>query len=470
MLWSPDGEKIAAISYGIKIWDSQTLEEIKYLRYYGLEFNLINWFPESNILLSNGWDETNDRIIMWGTDKLKPLSSQDINTTGKMNSISWRYDSKIIVGGGTGDIEMWNVDTPVQIQKREKPFNETYSIEYSPDYKMIAVAGEYDLVKILDSRTLDSIKAIGDKRKIVYSLSWSPDGKKIVTGGKDTVFTILDVESGEALYKMKIEREKVKKVSWNPKSNLIIVQEVDWDDVIINIWDGNSGTLIENDIMEDKIVYDFCWSPDGKKAAFSTRKNKTDQKSIEIWNADTRTIEKKITMDSILKTDNIQKIDWGPDGNRILFSSYSDKLYILDINKEKLLFSGSAHNQEITDVKWSPNGKKVASSSLDGTIRVWNTDDIVSAPEEMAYDKEVEVYPNPFYDKCIIRYELEQAGNVHLRIFNSVGEPVKAINFGYQAAGMHRCEFRGTGLPSGMYYFTLQSGGAMRTGILSLVK
>ena len=68
-------------------------------------------------------------------------------------------------------------------------------------------------------------------------------------------------------------------------------------------------------------------------------------------------------------------------------------------------------------------------------------------------------YPNPFNPKTIIKYELPFISNVTLKVFNSLGREVNTLVSKIQNAGKYESEFDGSGLSSGVYFYTLSIDG-----------
>ncbi|NUO18637.1 matrixin family metalloprotease [bacterium] len=68
-------------------------------------------------------------------------------------------------------------------------------------------------------------------------------------------------------------------------------------------------------------------------------------------------------------------------------------------------------------------------------------------------------YPNPFNPSTLITFDLPQAANVSLLVFNIEGRLEQQVleNAALQP-GRHSVEFNASGLPSGVYFYRLQSG------------
>ncbi len=67
--------------------------------------------------------------------------------------------------------------------------------------------------------------------------------------------------------------------------------------------------------------------------------------------------------------------------------------------------------------------------------------------------------PNPFNPSTQLRYSLDTAGRVSLRVYNVAGQWVATLDEGFRGAGWHQARFDGAGLASGVYVCTLEAGG-----------
>ncbi len=79
-------------------------------------------------------------------------------------------------------------------------------------------------------------------------------------------------------------------------------------------------------------------------------------------------------------------------------------------------------------------------------------------------------YPNPFNPTTFIRFSLPVADHVRLMIFNALGQMIRDLINGEQAAGIHEIRVDGAGLASGVYYYRMQATGFTATKTFVLLK
>ena len=78
--------------------------------------------------------------------------------------------------------------------------------------------------------------------------------------------------------------------------------------------------------------------------------------------------------------------------------------------------------------------------------------------------------PNPFNPSTTLRFDIAQAGNVSLIIYDLTGREVAKIIDGFQTAGSHSVTFDGINLASGLYFARLNAGNFSQTQKLLLLK
>jgi hypothetical protein len=101
---------------------------------------------------------------------------------------------------------------------------------------------------------------------------------------------------------------------------------------------------------------------------------------------------------------------------------------------------------------------------------------VVSVPEQMSVVRLGQNVPNPFNPQTTIRYELTQNTQVGLRIFDLAGRLVETLEMGeMKSAGANFVTWTGQDthgrvMPSGTYFYCLETGGFTETKRMTLIR
>jgi hypothetical protein len=79
-------------------------------------------------------------------------------------------------------------------------------------------------------------------------------------------------------------------------------------------------------------------------------------------------------------------------------------------------------------------------------------------------------YPNPFNPVATISYSLREGAQVRLSVHDALGRELRVIDEGNREAGLHRARFDASGLPTGVYFYRLESGDELLSGSLLYLK
>jgi len=79
-------------------------------------------------------------------------------------------------------------------------------------------------------------------------------------------------------------------------------------------------------------------------------------------------------------------------------------------------------------------------------------------------------YPNPFNPSTKIAYVLKEKANVKILVMNALGEEVAVLVNQTQEQGYHQLDFNASNLPSGIYFYSLQTDNFSETKKMLLMK
>jgi WD40 repeat protein len=95
----------------------------------------------------------------------------------------------------------------------------------------------------------------------------------------------------------------------------------------------------------------------------------------ELWSPAARAIFGSKTM-AVLKghTDVVLSASFSPDGRRILTTSKDRTARVWDADSGKQIALLNAHEETLNSALFSPDGRRIVTTSADGTARVWNAE------------------------------------------------------------------------------------------------
>ena len=88
--------------------------------------------------------------------------------------------------------------------------------------------------------------------------------------------------------------------------------------------------------------------------------------------------ESKMIYDN--KGNSINATDINKTGSRIVMGDKSGNLIVIDLRSGRRLSQVKGHSTRVLDVEYSPDDSQIASSSFDGTVRIWNASKFSESP------------------------------------------------------------------------------------------
>ncbi|MDQ7053996.1 MAG: T9SS type A sorting domain-containing protein [candidate division KSB1 bacterium] len=96
---------------------------------------------------------------------------------------------------------------------------------------------------------------------------------------------------------------------------------------------------------------------------------------------------------------------------------------------------------------------------------------ITRAPERVPVSFDLKPnYPNPFRDQTTLRMVLPQASPVEIRVYDILGRLVYSRHMKRLGPGEHHIALKAQNWGSGMYFYRIKVGGAMKSGKMLIVR
>jgi WD40 repeat protein len=377
--FSPDGRYVAAVTWdGIRVWNANNAKEVMTLSGHGVMF-AVAFSPDGQRILSNSqeaiqiWDFSNGKEVMtlW---------------KGYDLSYGWRPscyspDGKYIATGGRKEIRIWNAMTGAEIVTIRGHAGPIVSIAFSPESERLSSCSFDGTIKIWDVATGENIRTLYGHQGTVSYVAFTPNGDQLVSGGCDGTIKVWDATIDRETARLIGRHHYVNSVAFSPDGNHILTANFHGTAKIWNVRTlSETMTLpLQEAVGSDAIRFEY--SPDGKRIA-----SISDGGTVKLWDASTGRMLMVLCRDQRcldLRAQQRRGLAFSPDGN---YLAAGGKIWNAENGTE--IIALHAAEEHAVCLKFSPNGKRIASVDLNGVLKIW---DAVTAKELLAVRVDEEV-------------------------------------------------------------------------------
>lgn len=240
--------------------------------------------------------------------------------------------AKLYAVGLPGAVELRSIESRSLVRRLDGLAGAVNDLAFSGDGATLAaasgepgVSGQVNLWNVADGRLVHTINGHADA---IYAVAISPDGKLLATGSYDQQIKLWDLATGNELRTLT----------------------------------GHNGC-----------VFDLAFRPDGKVLASASA-----DRTVKLW--DVATGSRLDTLSESLK--ELHAVVFTPDGSRVLGAGADNRIRNWLVSAEakegtnRILQSVFAHEGQILRLAFSPDGKTLASSADNGTVKLWNAADL----------------------------------------------------------------------------------------------
>lgn len=246
---------------------------------------------------------------------------------------------------------------------------EIFDLAYSPDGKLLALAG-YQEVRLVDAATKQQLAALTGHAGAVRAVTFSRDGRRLAAAGglpaRSGEVLIWDVAQRKLLHAVHGHSDCIYGVAFSPDGQTIATASYD---KLVKLWD--IATEKEIRTYKDHIdaVYAVAFTPDGKRLISGAA-----DRTVKVWNVATG--ERLYTLSE--PQDGINTLAVDPSGRLVAAGGLDKSIRIWSLGETggALLRSLIAHEDAILRLAWSPDGAELLSSSADKTVKLFRAGDL----------------------------------------------------------------------------------------------
>jgi WD40 repeat protein/serine/threonine protein kinase len=325
--FSPDGRRVSTASDDgtARVWDAATGEPVTPPLRHGNKVRWASFSPDGSRLATACWDGT---ARLWDLAPAGP-AVPPLPHRGDLVHLAFRSDGGFIgTASADGTARVWDAATGLPVTPPLRHDNQVLMVAFRPDGRRLATASADGTARVWDALTGAAVTPPLKHGGPVRGVSFSPDGRRLVTASDDQTAQVWDAGTGEKVLPPLRHKRWVGKAIFSPDGRWLATLGERGDPV--RVWEVATGKLVAA-LPFTAQAWTVAFSPDSRRVVTAQ-----EEHVAIVWDAAT--------------------------GQPLSFDATTDQ------PKVRI-----EHGNAVVDASLSPDGTRVATASLDWTVRVWDT-------------------------------------------------------------------------------------------------
>ena len=411
--FSPNGKWLVTGSYAdpvgqnVKVWDWRSGREVASLGPVSRSTQVI-FGRSGDWIAASSNTEGADRIVrVWHWNEKGETEPYQVlfGAPQRIVTLAGSPDGKYLAAAGAGkQVFVWEVATGKRVRTYRGHEDIVMDLEFHPDQDRLVSAARDATIGIWPLGASQGSLELEQLEGGAHDSAFSPDGRRFATEISGGRIGFWDLESRRLLGKFEGHQRGVTGLAFGPTGKRLLSGSADHTG---KIWDLTGTNQMITLGGHQDIVYAVAFRPDGEQVATGSMDG-----TVRLW----RTADGK--QQQVLKTDGkgIWAIAYNHDGTKIAAGGYSHHVDIWDVRSGVLLnryqssqgnifdslafgigdkvvvagdfngrligwdlqsgrerFNIRGHGRRVTGLDFSPDGTRLASSSWDGSVKLWET-------------------------------------------------------------------------------------------------
>jgi len=269
-------------------------------------------------------------------------------------------------GGGDGIVALWDLTNPTNGNQIARLPNSVYAMHYHSQSNLLIVGHNYDGIHLLDWKEKKELRSLKISEAAIFDIQSFGNTLFISTG--DGVVVVVDLESWTIR----------KKIAWSEKSARVVLVNpvfgelaVGYSDYSIRIFDLNNFELKKEWIAHQNSVFTLAYTVDFKLLISGSRDAR-----LKAWDATNNYAQVGEVAAHLYA---INHIAFSPDGNHFATSSMDKSIKVWNTAELRLLkvidkARHAGHGTSVNKLLWTSFNNQLISGSDDRSISVWDVE------------------------------------------------------------------------------------------------
>lgn len=275
-----------------------------------------------------------------------------------VTALAFTPDNTQIVSSGYHELLVWNAEDGKLARRISNVAQTVYEVVFLPDQKTLAVAcgdpGIRGEVRLMDFASGEVQHVIARSIDVVLDVAVRPQGNQLAAGGADGMVHIINLADMTETRTLASHADWVTSIAWSGDGTRLASASRDKS---VKVFDSESGELLVSYTGHNAAVRSVIFASDGKTLLSAGADNQ-----LHRW--------------SLADAAKVAGIGVGGEAFRLRRSDEAVWLTSTDRNVRKFELSNNTisqtvggHQDWVLSLAIAPDGKRLASGSLDGEIR-----------------------------------------------------------------------------------------------------
>lgn len=265
-------------------------------------------------------------------------------------------------------VSVWDIDTgnKLSIDRVDKGNHINSEVAISPDGSLFVTND--NVVRLWDTQTKSVLSTIGDEEYYGFQAEvvFSPDGKLLaVSSRKDNTIQIWDVPNRKTRCRLEGHTTAVYSLAFSPDNKTVITSGWTYKDVTIRLWDTMTGAELASFSGQGAVAF----APDSNTFVGGSH--------IYTWNPATGDRDCIVRLEDVSKFDPPTALTFSPEGSILVSGNRNGIIQLRNSTTGKIISNLTGHTSWISELVFSEDGTTLATSGGDGTILVWDWDEVL---------------------------------------------------------------------------------------------
>jgi WD40 repeat protein/predicted Ser/Thr protein kinase len=267
-------------------------------------------------------------------------------------------ETQIVTGSDDGTVRLWHVRRPAPPELLTRHATAITALDVH--HNRVASASVDKHIRIVELAERTMIEFVPPA--VAWSLAFVADGEQLVTGAFDGNARLWSRHGGAPLRTFVGHREAVLRIAVDPSGRWLASGSYDTD---LRLWDLRRPGLRQSLDGHGQQLSDIVFDPAERMIATASHDG-----GVRLWSVE----EARELTNLQIGDDAIYSVAFSPDAAYLAAGTHSTGVALWRLDDQSLRIL-EGHETEVWQVAFDSTGRRLASASLDGTVRIWNVAD-----------------------------------------------------------------------------------------------